>query len=94
MGVLGAFVLMAIFHIYALAPIMSRDGLRRIGIFFLLNGVGTCTEALIWGKKKHWVKAVLAWGFETALATWTAAGAGIPNGLSHIPWRDVCVVRG
>jgi hypothetical protein len=89
-GVMGAFILMAIFHMYALWPVMTNEGLQRIGIFFLLNGVGSVTEAMIWGKRRHWLKTLLAWIFETALATWTAEKAGIPNGLSKIPWREMC----
>lgn len=90
LGVVAAFGLMAVFHMYALAPILPRSSLIRIGLFFLLNGIGTVVEAMIWGKKKHWVRAVLAWTFEAALGTWTAESAHIPNGLSKIPWRDMC----
>ncbi len=90
LGVIAAFGLMAIFHIYALAPILPKSSLIRIGLFFLLNGIGTVVEAMLWGKRRHWVKAVLAWTFETMLATWTAQAAHIPNGLSKIPWRDMC----
>jgi len=89
-GVIAAFGLMAIFHMYALAPILPRSSLIRIGLFFLLNGIGTVAEGLLWGKRKHWAKVVLAWTFETLLATWTAQAAHIPNGLSKIPWRDMC----
>ena len=89
-GVFAAFGLMAIFHMYALAPILPWSSLLRIGWFFFLNGVGTVVEAMIWGKRRHWLKGVLAWTFETALATWVAQAAHIPNGLSHIPWKDMC----
>lgn len=53
LGVLGAFGLMAIFHIYALSPILDREALVRIGVFFMLNGVATVSEAAFWGHKKH-----------------------------------------
>lgn len=53
LGVLGAFGLMAAFHIYALSPILNREGLTRIGVFFMLNGVATVSEGAIWGHKKH-----------------------------------------
>jgi hypothetical protein len=81
---------MAIFHAYALAPILSKPEIIRICAFFLINGVATVAEAALWGEKRHWAKAVLAWIFETAISSWTAAGMNIPNGLSKIPWRDVC----
>lgn len=90
LGVIAAFGLMAVFHMYALAPILPRSSLIRIGLFFLLNGIGTVVEAMIWGKRKHWVRAVLAWTFEATLGTWAAESAHIPNGLSKIPWRDMC----
>lgn len=90
LGVLAAFALMAVFHVYALVPLIPRKGLIRIGLFFFLNGIGTVIEAMIWGKRRHWMKAVLAWTFETILATWTAQAAHIPNGLSKIPWKDMC----
>lgn len=59
-------------------------------MFFFLNGVATVVEAMIWGKRRHWLKGVFAWIFETVLASWTASNAGIPNGLSKIRWKDVC----
>lgn len=89
-GVLGAFTLMAVFHIYALNPILDGEALVRIGLFFFINGIGTVSEAAIWGHKKRWTKTVLAWAFQTTLASWTAAGLNIPNGLSRIRWSEVC----
>ncbi|KAH6675664.1 hypothetical protein B0J14DRAFT_477811 [Halenospora varia] len=89
-GVMGAFSLMAVFHIYALSPLFGDEALTRVGIFFLVNGIATVAEALVWGRQKHWLKTAMAWAFETALATWTAHGLNIPNGLSKIPWAEVC----
>lgn len=90
LGVLGAFGLMALFHIYAIYPVTDSEGVFRMGMFFLLNGVATVSEAAIWGHKRHWMKAAFAWGFETALATWAAQGLSIPNGLSKIRWKEMC----
>lgn len=59
-------------------------------MFFVINGMATVVEAAVWGKRKHWVKAVLAWIFETSISTWTASGIDFPNGLSKIDWREVC----
>jgi hypothetical protein len=84
---------MAVFHVYALLPILNNQALARIGVFFFLNGIATVAEAAIWGHKKHWTKATLAWIFETLLASWTASGMNIPNGLSKIPWREICDAR-
>ena len=81
---------MAIFHMYALVPILTRPALIRIGMFFFLNGVATVSEAAVWGHKKHWLKAVLAWVFETSISSWTVSGMNIPNGLSKIPWKEIC----
>jgi len=93
-GVLGAFVLMAIFHIYALSPIVDQKALVRVGLFFLLNGIATVSEAAIWGHKKHWLKAAMAWGFELGVSTWAASGMNIPHGLSDIRWSQICEAPG
>jgi hypothetical protein len=84
---------MAIFHVYAFSPIMDTAGLQRVGIFFLLNGIATVVEALIWGHRRHWLKTALAWAFEATIASWTAEAARIPNGLSRISWRELCDAR-
>ena len=72
LGVLGAFGLMAVFHVYALAPILPQESLFRIGFFFVINGVATVGEIFVWGNRHHWLKTVLAWAFEITIATWTA----------------------
>ena len=72
---------------------ISAGGLKRIGMFFVLNGLATIFEEMIWGHKQHWVKAVLAWSFEISVSTWTAEAVKIPNGLSKIPWQEMCDIR-
>ena len=57
LGVLGAFGLMGIFHLYALYPILDKEALIRIGVFFILNGVATVSEVAIWGHKRHLVES-------------------------------------
>ncbi|KAI9825261.1 MAG: hypothetical protein M1832_001295 [Thelocarpon impressellum] len=90
-GILGAFVLMAAFHVYALEPLLPRRSTVRIGLFFLLNGVGTVVEGAIWGRRRHWAKTALAWVFEIWLASWTAEVAHIPKGLGKIAWHEICM---
>ncbi|KAK2628266.1 hypothetical protein QTJ16_002912 [Diplocarpon rosae] len=79
LGVLGAFALLAVFHIYVLSPILNIGALVRIGAFFMLNGIATVSEAAIWGQKKHWAKTLMAWFFELAVASWAAGGLDLSN---------------
>jgi hypothetical protein len=89
-GVVASFFLMAMFHVYGLWPLLSGPALLRIGAFFVLNGVGTVVEEAIWGRRMHWVKTVLAWTFELAVASWTAEGLNIPEGLAGIDLTALC----
>lgn len=47
-------------------------------------------EAMVWGRKRHWLKTVLGWIFELVVATWTASAVNIPKGLGMIDWKGVC----
>lgn len=89
-GLLGVFGFMALFHIYALSPILDSAALGRIGTFFFINGIATVTESAIWGRKDHWLKTLLAWSFETVFASWTVSGLHIPHGLWRVPWSEIC----
>ncbi|KAJ9646546.1 hypothetical protein H2199_002595 [Coniosporium tulheliwenetii] len=43
-GILAVFVLMGFYHVYALLPLLSAEGLRRILVFFAGNGLLTVLE--------------------------------------------------
>ena len=92
-GIIASFALMGFFHVYALAPILPIDAQARICAFFLVNGVGTVIEDAVWGKREHWVKALLAWVFELAVASWTVEGLSVPPGLRNIQWSSLCDVK-
>ncbi|QSZ29212.1 hypothetical protein DSL72_003723 [Monilinia vaccinii-corymbosi] len=92
-GNLAAFFLMAAFHVYALAPLLTHQALFRVAMFFVLNGFATVGEALVWGKSGGWLKVGLAWVTEMGLAAWTAGALGIPRGIHGIRWGELCAVR-
>ncbi|POS86331.1 hypothetical protein EPUL_002744, partial [Erysiphe pulchra] len=87
-GVLGAFSLMSVFHMYCMYPILDQKAVNRIGLFFFLNGIATLAETAIWGKKRHWAKATLAWTFQTILATWVASSINLPSNTLTILWNE------
>lgn len=89
-SVLAAFALMSLFHTHAMAPILTAEGQRRIGFFFLANGVCTVAETAVWGKKKDWRRAVSAWVIELGLASWTVAECDVADGLLHADWKGLC----
>ncbi|EPS38703.1 hypothetical protein H072_7558 [Dactylellina haptotyla CBS 200.50] len=82
-GVVGAFTLMGIFHAYIGWSVMTDvvDGWTKVVGFFMLNGVATVFEDLVWGRKKSWVRAMLAWVFEISLASWAVSGVEFPYEL-------------
>lgn len=90
LGALAAFTFMGLFHVVGLLPVLSTEGLKRIIWFFILNGVGTTAEVLVWGKKRNWMRASLAWAFQTVVATWAAETAGLPRGLHGVKWGELC----
>ncbi|OAX83959.1 hypothetical protein ACJ72_01680 [Emergomyces africanus] len=91
-GVIASFGLMGFFHVYGLKPLLPLDALARIYAFFLLNGVGTVIEDVIWGRETHWGKTILAWVFELAIASWTVEGLSVPQGLKNVRWASICDV--
>lgn len=98
-GLVAAFALMGAFHVYALSPLVGRDGLNRVGWFFVGNGVAVVAEAGIWGKdremgyKKRWARAGVAWVFEVMVAAWVVRGCGVPEGLGGVRWGEACDAR-
>ncbi|KAF2799135.1 hypothetical protein K505DRAFT_321387 [Melanomma pulvis-pyrius CBS 109.77] len=93
-AVVASFVLMAAFHVYALAPLLSLEGRKRIGVFFVGNGVLTVLESVVWGRRRHWLRAGMAWGVELALASWTVGAAEVADGVLAVDWRALCVGSG
>ncbi|KAF2634158.1 hypothetical protein P280DRAFT_318991 [Massarina eburnea CBS 473.64] len=89
-AIVASFALMGVFHMYAMAPILSDEGMRRIVIFFVANGVCTVIEVAFWGKKRHWVRAVIAWTIELSLASWTVAKCQVADGVLSADWRGLC----
>ncbi|KAA8570461.1 hypothetical protein EYC84_002742 [Monilinia fructicola] len=89
----GFFFLMAVFHVYALAPMLTDKALLRIGMFFVLNGFATVGEALVWGRRESWVKTGLAWVTEMSLGGLDSRRAGIPRGVHGIRVGELCGVK-
>ncbi|KAF2739274.1 hypothetical protein EJ04DRAFT_508978 [Polyplosphaeria fusca] len=92
-AVFSGFLLMAIFHVYALQPMLTEEGEWRIGMFFILNGVFTVIEVAIWGKKRHWFRAVMAWAIELSLSSWAVAAVDVADGVLEADWKDLCTLR-
>src|SRR5271155_2142872 len=92
-GVVGGFAVMAVFHVWALAPYMPADGLVRVAVFFMANGVGSIVDYWIWGAKDGWVRGLVNWGFEVFWAQWTVQKCDIPDGLFAIDFKNICRVR-
>ncbi|KAF2806890.1 uncharacterized protein BDZ99DRAFT_448507 [Mytilinidion resinicola] len=92
-GVLASFSFMAIFHMYTLAPLLSQEGVKRIGLFFVVNGIVTVIEVAVWGKKRHWVRAALSWIGELVIASWVVMAVPFAEGLMNLDWRGICRPR-
>ena len=73
-----------------MSPILSAEGKLRIGLFFVLNGVLTMAESAVWGRKRDWRRALMAWVFELALASWAVETAQVADGLLEADWRGLC----
>ena len=89
-GVVGGFGIMAVFHMWAFAPYVKPEGLFRIGMFFMANGVGTIVDYWIWEKRNTPLRVVVNWMYEIYWAQYTAAKCDIPDGLIAIDFRNIC----
>jgi Membrane bound O-acyl transferase family len=92
-GVMGGFGLMAIFHVWALAPYVEPDGLFRVAVFFIANGAGSVADYWLWEKRNTWTRILVNWAFEVFLAQYTAAKFDIPDGLMAIDYKNICRVQ-
>lgn len=91
-GVLGGFGVMAIFHVWALAPYVKPEGLVRVAVFFFANGVGSILDYWLWGKKITPERVIINWAYEIFWSQWTVAKCDIPDGLMAIDFRNLCRV--
>ncbi|KAF2270650.1 hypothetical protein CC78DRAFT_411118, partial [Lojkania enalia] len=89
-AVVAAFSLMAVFHMYALEPLLNDEGRRKIGWFFVVNGIFTVAEVAVWGRKRHWARTVVAWCIELAISTWTIRAVPIADGVLGADWKGLC----
>lgn len=92
-AVVASFGLMSVFHMYAIAPLLTDEGIRRMGLFFVVNGVLTVAEAIVWDKKKHWLRTIMAWIAELTIASWTVKAFELPDGIWRADWKGLCRPR-
>lgn len=90
LAVIASFGLMAVFHAEIMSPLLPLEGKTRIGLFFLLNGVFTVIEVAMWGKRRDWRRALMAWIIELSLASWAVQTAQVADGLLNADWRAMC----
>jgi hypothetical protein len=89
-AVIASFGLMAVFHAEVMSPLLPPEGKRRIGLFFVLNGIFTVIEVAVWGKRRDWRRALMAWIIELSLASWAVQTAQVADGLLNADWRGLC----
>lgn len=92
-GVLGGFGLMAIFHVWGLVPYVPREGLFRVFVFFMANGVACVLDYAVWKERNTWLRTVVSWIFETAMAQWAVDKCDIPDGLWSIDYGNICRIQ-
>ncbi|KAF2437353.1 hypothetical protein P171DRAFT_437761 [Karstenula rhodostoma CBS 690.94] len=90
LAVVASFGLMAVFHAEIMSPLLSPEGKMRIGLFFVLNGIFTVIEVAVWGKRRDWRRALMAWIIELSLASWAVQTAQVADGLLNADWRGLC----
>jgi Membrane bound O-acyl transferase family len=89
-GVLGAFALMAVFHVWAFAPYFRPEGLFRVAVFFMVNGVGCIFDNAIWGERITWLRVIVNWLYQLFWAQYTVRECDIPDGLLAIDFKNFC----
>jgi hypothetical protein len=89
-GVIGGFIVMAIFHVWAFAPYLRPEGLYRVAVFFMANGVGCILDHGIWGERSTWTRVIVNWLYEVFWAQYTVRECDIPDGLLAIEFRNIC----
>jgi hypothetical protein len=89
-GVLGGFGVMAIFHVWSLAPYVRPEGLVRVALFFLANGVGSLADYWMWGKRNTPERVIINWMYEIFWSQYAIAKCDVPNGLAAIDFQRIC----
>lgn len=89
-GVVAAFLLMGIWHAWALAPILPTPGMFRVCCFFVLQALGCSLDATVFGHTHSRLRSLLSWIFCLSSATWTVKELHIPDGVWEIDWRNIC----
>jgi hypothetical protein len=92
-GVLGGFTLMAVFHVWALAPYVKPEGLFRVALFFMANGVGSIVDYWIWERRNTKTRIIVNWMYEVFWAQYAVAKCDIPDGLLAIDFKNICRVQ-
>jgi hypothetical protein len=92
-GVLAGFGVMAIFHVWSLAPYVKPEGLLRVALFFMANGVGCVIDYAIWGERSTVLRTIVSWIYEIYWAQYTIAKCDLPGPWIEIDFEHMCRTR-
>jgi hypothetical protein len=81
---------MAGFHVWALVPYVKPEGLVRVAVFFLANGVGSIADFWMWGNRNTPERVIINWLYEIYWSQYAVAKCDIPDGLMAIDFRRIC----